>query len=103
MSFTDAKYYISEKKEFVSYEELIKSSYENGINKLIIVTGKGIHSENEKDPYVSKEFGILKNSVPEYINNNEDLMKLIIEIKDARAEDGGSGAFYIYLKKKPTR
>ena len=84
-------------------KELIKSSYENGINKLIIVTGKGIHSENEKDPYVSKEFGILKNSVPEYINNNEDLMKLIIEIKDARAEDGGSGAFYIYLKKKPTR
>ncbi len=81
-------------------EKLIKESYENGISKLIIVTGKGIHSENEKDPYVSRDLGILKHSVPEYINKNKELMKLINEIKEANIEDGGSGAFYIYLKKK---
>ena len=80
--------------------DLILNAYEMGVNKLIIVTGKGLHSENIKDPYVSKELGILKYSVPEYINNNQDLMKLINKIDDANIEDGGSGAFYIYLKKK---
>ena len=79
---------------------LIKDAYNNEINKLIIVTGKGIHSQNEKDPYISKDLGILKNSVPEYIKNNNELMNLINTIEDANIEDGGSGAFYIYLKKK---
>jgi len=81
-------------------EHLINSSYENGIRKLIIVTGKGLHSENEKDPFVSKDLGILKHSVPEYINNNKDLMNLIDSITGANLKDGGSGAFYIFLKKK---
>ncbi len=81
-------------------ENLVKKSYEIGIKKLTIVTGKGIHSQNDKDPYVSKELGILRYSVPEYVKNNKELMKLINEIKEADLEDGGSGAFYIYLKKK---
>ncbi len=83
--------------------EFINDSYKNGVSKLIIVTGKGLHSDNEKDPYVSKDLGILKYSVPEYIKSNNDLMSLINEIKEANIEDGGSGAFYIYLKKKITK
>ena len=71
-----------------------------GVNKLIVVTGKGLHSENEKNPYVSKDLSILKYSVPEFIVNNDELMKKIYEIKDASIEDGGTGAFYIFLKKK---
>ena len=72
-----------------------------GLNKLIIITGKGLHSQNEKDPYVSKDLGILMYSVPEYIGkNNFELMKMIREINDAEINDGGAGAFYIYLKKK---
>ncbi len=80
--------------------QLIKNSYDRGISKLVIVTGKGIHSQNEKDPYISKDFGILKNSVPEYIRNNSDIMRMINNLSEANIEDGGSGAFYIYLKKK---
>ena len=81
-------------------EKLIIESYQNGVSKIIVVTGKGLHSNVEKDPFVSKNLSILKYSVPEYIKNNSDLMKKIIEIKDAETEDGGSGAFYIFLKKK---
>ena len=84
-------------------QELIDSSFESGLTKLIIVTGKGLHSENDKDPYVSKDFGILKYSVPEFIRNNVELMKKINEIKSASIQDGGSGAFYIYLKKSFTK
>ena len=79
--------------------KLIKDSYKIGVKKLIIVTGKGIHSDNEKNPYTSKDLGILKYSLPDYIQNNPELMELITEIKDAEIEDGGSGAFYIFLKK----
>jgi len=82
-----------------SIENFIIKSYHENINKLIVVTGKGIHSQNEMDPYVSKDLSILKYSVPEFISNNKKLMKIIYEMKDAKIEDGGSGAFYIFLKK----
>ena len=80
-------------------KNFINKSLDQKVNKLIVVTGKGIHSEVEKDPYVSKDLSILKFSVPEFIKNNKDLMQNIIEIKEADIMDGGSGAFYIYLKK----
>ena len=80
-------------------EIFIRQSFKEKINKLIVVTGKGLHSQNEKDPYVSKDLSILKYSVPEFIENNKSLMNMINEIKDASIEDGGSGAFYIFLKK----
>ena len=79
---------------------LINDAYNNEVGKITIVTGKGLHSQNDKDPYVSKDFGILKNSVPNYIQNNAELMKLINDIRHADINDGGSGAFYIFLKKK---
>ena len=80
-------------------EDFIKKAFLKNVTKLIVVTGKGLHSENEKDPYVSKELSILKYSIPEFISNNNSLMNIINEITDAKIEDGGSGAFYIYLKK----
>ena len=81
-------------------EQFILKAFEEGVSKLIVVTGKGIHSNVEKDPYVSKDLSILKYSVPEFINNNQNLMKVINDIQDATIEDGGSGAFYVLLKKK---
>ena len=81
-------------------ENFIIRSYEEQISKLIIVTGKGIHSQNEKDPYVSKDLSILKYSVPEFISKNINLMNIINDIQDASTEDGGSGAFYVFLKRK---
>ena len=80
-------------------ENFILENYQNGINKLLIVTGKGLHSDVEKNPYVSKNLSILKYSIPEFIRNNNELNKYINSIAEASIEDGGSGAFYIYLKK----
>ncbi len=58
--------------------KLIKDSYKNGVRKLVVVTGKGIHSDNEKNPYASKDLGILKYSMPEYIKNTPELMKAVV-------------------------
>ena len=84
----------------VKIKQFIEESFNLRAEKLIIVTGKGIHSQNEKDPYISKKLGILRYSVPEYINNNVSLNNLIKELSPAKIEDGGEGAFYIYLRKK---
>ena len=80
-------------------ENFINRSFENNISKLIIVTGKGLHSHNANDPYVSKDLSILKYSVPEFIKKNQELMMKIYDIKEADIKDGGDGAFYIFLKK----
>ncbi len=81
-------------------ESFIIDCFSQKVSKITIVTGKGLHSQNDKDPYISKKFGILKNSVPDFIKNNPNLMNKIKSIADAKIADGGSGAFYIFLKKK---
>ena len=80
-------------------EDFINKAFQENVKKLIVVTGKGLHSENEKNPYVSKDLSILKYSVPKFISSNTTLMNMINEISDAKVEDGGGGAFYIFLKK----
>jgi|TARA_B110000114_G_scaffold132268_1_gene138543 DNA-nicking Smr family endonuclease len=81
-------------------EQFIKKCLNESVTKIIVITGKGLRSKNVKNPYLSKDLSILKYSVPEFIESNEVLVKMIIEITDAKIEDGGSGAFYIYLKNK---
>ena len=81
-------------------DEFIEKCFRDEVSKIIVITGKGLRSNNTSNPYLSKNLSILKYSVPEFIESNKDLMKMIIEITDAKIEDGGSGAFYIYLKKK---
>ena len=83
----------------IKVEKFITECFEKKILKLNIITGKGLRSKVDQNPYQSKDLGILKYSVPEYIKNNNQLMKLIIEFKEASIQDGGEGAFYIHLKK----
>ena len=81
-------------------EKFIQKCFEESVTKIIVITGKGLRSKNVENPYLSRDLSILKYSVPEFIESNKDLMKMIIESTDAKIEDGGSGAFYIYLKNK---
>lgn len=81
-------------------EQFINKSFLNSVTKIIVITGKGLRSKKKLDPYSSKNLSILKYSVPDFIKSNKALTKKIIEIEDAKLEDGGSGAFYIYLKNK---
>ena len=80
-------------------EKFINQSYQDGVSKVIIITGKGTRSKTKENPYLSENLSILKYSVPEYIKSNLNLMNKIKKIGEAKIEDGGSGAFYIYFKK----
>ena len=80
-------------------EEFITSCFANNVYKIIVITGKGLRSKNIENPYVSKDLSILKHSVPDFIRSRQNLMKVINQIKEANIEDGGQGAFYIFLKK----
>ena len=84
----------------IEIEKFIQKCFNENITKIIVITGKGLRSKNTENPYLSKDLSILKYSVPEFIETNQDTMKMIIEITDAKIEDGGGGAFYIYLKNK---
>jgi len=81
-------------------EQFIHKCFDESVTKIIVITGKGLRSKNAANPYLSKDLSILKYSVPEFIESSKAMMKMIIEITDAKIEDGGSGAFYVYIKNK---
>ena len=80
-------------------DEFINRCFKTRVSKITVITGKGLRSKNKENPYVSKDLSILKNSVPEYIKSKQHLMKIIKKIEEASVEEGGKGAFYIFLKK----
>ena len=79
-------------------KEIIFSCVEKKYKEVLLITGKGKHSKNDKDIYTSKDLGKLKYSVPEFINSDQELSSLIISIQDAKIKDGGEGAIIIELK-----
>ena len=80
-------------------EEFIIQCFKKNVNKIIVITGKGLRSKSIRNPYASKDLSILKYSVPDFIKLKPNLMKIIKKIEEAKIEDGGEGAFYIFLKK----
>ena len=81
-------------------KEFIIESSNRGYKKLLVITGKGLRSKSYGNPYVSEELNVLKNSVPDFINNDEDLKNKISKMSKANIRDGGEGAIYIFLKNK---
>ncbi len=79
-------------------EEFVIQCFKKNVNKIIVITGKGLRSKSIRNPYVSKDLSILKHSVPDFIKSKSNLMKIIKKIEEAKIEEGGGGAFYIYLK-----
>ena len=84
-------------KKMTSY---IEECYSKGINKINVITGKGLRSKNLNDPYQSSNLSILKHSVPNYIKSNDQLMSKIISIDFEAAENPSVGNFDIFLRKK---
>ena len=80
--------------------EFIENCFMQGVNKINIITGKGLRSKNSNDPYQSKDLSILKYSVPDYIKKNSEIMKKILKIDFDSVNSPLKGSFDIYLKKK---
>ena len=79
-------------------KEIIINCFEKKYKEILLITGKGMHSSNEKDTYVSKDLGKLKFSVPDFIKTDEELSKLTLSISEADLKDGGEGAIIIRLR-----
>ena len=78
--------------------EIILQCISKKYRELLLITGKGIHSTNEKDAFISKDLGKIKFSVPEFIKNDQELNSFIISINEAEKKDGGDGAILIKLR-----
>ena len=79
--------------------ELIINCQEKNFSEILLITGKGLHSNTDQNTYVSKQLNKLKFSVPEYIGSQKDLSNKIFSIEQASIKDGGEGAIIIKLKK----
>ena len=87
---------LSESNKIV--KKFVVESFDQGYKKLLIVTGKGLRSKSYDNPYISEKFSVLRNAVPEFINNDESLNNKVKKISIASIKNGGEGAFYIFLK-----
>ena len=79
-------------------KKFIIESYNRGYKKLLVITGKGLRSKTYSNPYISEKLNVLRNSVPEFIKDDEDLRNKISKVLEADIRDGGEGAIYIFLK-----
>ena len=79
-------------------KDLILSGIRNKYKEILLITGKGLHSNTEEDTYVSKNLSKLRFAVPEFINSCDELSKFVVSISEASLKDGGSGAILIKLK-----
>ncbi len=79
--------------------EYIENCYLNNVNKINVITGKGLRSKNINDPYQSNDLSILKYSVPNFIKNNSQLMNKILKIDFDSVNSPSKGNFDIFLKK----
>jgi len=79
-------------------KDLILSGIRNKYKEILLITGKGLHSNIEEDTYVSKNLSKLRFSVPAFINSSDELSKFVVSISEASLKDGGSGAILIKLK-----
>ena len=79
-------------------KNLILSGIRNKYKEILLITGKGLHSNTEEDTYVSKNLSKLRFAVPEFINSCDELSKFVVSISEASLKDGGSGAILIKLK-----
>ena len=67
--------------------------------KIKVITGKGSRSKNKENPYQSKNLSILKHSVPDFINSNQELLKVIKSLDKYEIDNSSKGSFVILLKK----
>ena len=79
-------------------KKFIIESSNRGYKKLLVITGKGLRSKSYSNPYISEKLNVLRNSVPEFIKDDEDLKNKISKVLEADIRDGGEGAIYIFLK-----
>jgi len=67
------------------------------LRKVLFITGKGLHSNKNQDPYSSSDLSLLRYAVPQYINKNYS--EYIIKIEESPKNLGGSGSIIVFLKK----
>jgi DNA-nicking Smr family endonuclease len=79
-------------------KEIILMCTKKKYKEILLITGKGIHSNIEKDIYASKDLSKLRFSVPEFIISDIHIAKLVSSISSASKNEGGDGAIIVKLK-----
>lgn len=79
-------------------ERFIIESYKRGLRNVLVITGKGKSKATSEDWLIVGE-GVLKTNVPFWLDGT-NLKSYILKYINAQPKDGGTGALYVYLKRK---
>ena len=80
---------LNEANEIV--KNLIIQCVEKEYKEILLVTGKGIHSEISTDVYTSEKLNKIRYSVPEFIKNDPDLLRLVVSVNPAELKTEAKG------------
>ena len=75
----------------------IIDAYAEGMRLVLVITGKG-RSGHEHGPVPQRQ-GILKHQVPHWLTM-PPIGPLVLQITEAHLRHGGSGAYYVYLRRR---
>lgn len=76
----------------------IVSSQQQGLRCVLVITGKG-KSMATSEEWLQEGTGILKKKVPEWLVSGT-FKDIVLKSFPAQPKDGGSGALYVYLRRK---
>ena len=80
---------LNEANEIV--KNLIIQCVEKEYKEILLVTGKGIHSDISTDVYTSEKLNKIRYSVPEFIKNDPDLLRLVVSVNPAEKKTEATG------------
>lgn len=76
--------------------QFINDTYQRKLRLVLVITGKG-RDLNDVDSFPDRR-GVLKRQVPHWLQA-PPLKSLILQVSEAHLKHGGSGAYYIYLRR----
>lgn len=73
-------------------------AHARGNRLVLVITGKGRKADDHAAPLPARH-GVLKHEVPGWLRSGV-LAPLVLQVREAHRTQGGSGAYYVYLKKR---
>lgn len=95
---------MTQDRAYAALISFIRRQHEQGARCLLVITGKGSTRSRDGDArgFVMPErsrAGVLRSLVPHWLNDS-DARKLVVGVQSAHQRHGGTGALYVYLRRK---
>lgn len=77
----------------------VMHAHARGLRLILVITGKGRTRPDDDQGPMPRRAGALKHEVPQWLRSGP-LRPLVLEVREAHHSHGGTGAYYVYLKRR---